>query len=129
MVAPIISVLTIWRSAHALLQDQDRHAAGARAGRPPRLPPVVGLVYADDEAGRLPAAIMKDACDRLIDLAAKSSHFGERPRIIAAGFAMDNIKALAFAEAEMPLHLVGPNLEDLITDFARRLVNSAKVIE
>ena len=89
----------------------------------------LGLVYADDNGGRLPAAIMKDARDRLIELAADSSHFGERPRMIAGGFAMDNMKALAFAEAEMPLHLVGPDLEDMVADLARRLVNSAKIIE
>ena len=89
----------------------------------------LGLVYADDDGGRLPAAIMKDARDRLIALAADSPHFGERPRMIAGGFAMDNMKALAFAEAEMPLHLVGPDLEDMIADLARRLVNSAKIIE
>ena len=89
----------------------------------------LGLVYADDDGGRLPAAIMKDARDRLIELAADSPHFGERPRMIAGGFAMDNMKALAFAEAEMPLHLVGPDLEDMIADLAKRLVNSAKIIE
>ena len=42
---------------------------------------------------------------------------------------MDNMKALAFAEAEMPLHLVGPDLEDMIADLAKQLVNSAKIIE
>ena len=40
--------------------------------------------------------------------------------MIAGGFAMDNMKALAFAEAEMPLHLVGPDLEDMIADLAAR---------
>ena len=42
---------------------------------------------------------------------------------------MDNMKALAFAEAEMPLHLVGPDLEDMVADLARRLVNSTKIVE
>ena len=63
---------------------------------------------------------MKDVRDRLIELAADSPYFGERPRIIAGGFAMDNMKALAFAESEMPLHLVGPDLEDMIADLAKR---------
>ena len=89
----------------------------------------LGLVYADDGGGRLPAAIMKDVRDRLIELAADSPYSGERPRILAGGFAMDNMKALAFAESEMPLHLVGPDLEDMIADLAKQLVNSAKIIE
>ena len=84
----------------------------------------LGLVYADEKDGRLPATIMKEARDRLGDLAEDFPHFSERPLALAGGFAMDNMKALAFAEAEMPLHLVRDELAEGLSDFARRTLST-----
>jgi CRISPR system Cascade subunit CasA len=89
----------------------------------------LGIVYADETGGRSPATIMKDARDRLSDLADDFPEFGERPLVLAGGFAMDNMKALAFAEAEMPLHLVREeSLASAFSRFASILVNSAKIV-
>lgn len=90
----------------------------------------LGLVYASDGGARLPARIMNEARKRLDELIDDAPGWEKRPTLLAGGFAMDNMKALAFAEAEMPLHLVrDDDLAERLSEFAGALVNSAKVVD
>jgi CRISPR system Cascade subunit CasA len=48
-------------------------------------------------------------------------------RLLAAGYDMDNMKARAFTEAELPLHTaIDPAMRDMLGDTARGLVQSAE---
>ena len=72
---------------------------------------------------------MGEARKRLAALDDDEPGCGTLSRLFAGGFAMDNMKALAFAEAEMPLHLAPEALAQSLAEFASILVKSAKVVE
>jgi CRISPR system Cascade subunit CasA len=102
------------------------HAAQGRIGYRQWL----GLVYKSDAGMRLPAAIMNDARERLEELSDEAPHWKEYATILVGGYAMDKAKALAFTEAEMPMHLVGDEaFANELAKFASVLVQSAKIID
>jgi len=87
----------------------------------------LGLVFEDD--GSRIARTVADAKRRLRDLG-RPWRFNSR--LLAGGYAMDNMKALAFAEVEMPLHDLDPALMQSVQFFAKLMVNgsseAAKII-
>ena len=82
----------------------------------------VGLVFQGNRA-RAADAIL-EAKDRLYEL---GRPWKDNSRLLAGGYAMDNMKALAFAEAEMPLHSVDPKLAQEVERFARIMVDAATI--
>jgi CRISPR system Cascade subunit CasA len=82
----------------------------------------LGFVFEGD--GARPADVILNAKDRLRNL---GPPWKDSSRLFAGGYAMDNMKALAFAEAEMPLHRLDPELAKDIENFARLMVNAASV--
>lgn len=102
------------------------HAPEARLGYRHWL----GLVYNASDNTRIPAKCIITARRRLQD-------FGcGRADIKAGGYAMDNMKALAFAEGVMPMHLVingDPALREEIgnalSDLATQFVEAARIAE
>lgn len=80
----------------------------------------LGLVFEGE--GRIPAATILTARKRLSDL---PRSWRSTSRLLAGGYAMDNMKALAFAEAEMPLHQLDPERARDIEKFARLMVKGA----
>ncbi len=86
----------------------------------------LGLVYRNPEATRLPAAAITSAKGRLTNLGRR---WEKTSRLLAGGFAMDNMKALAFAETELPLHCVGDAmLAEDIARLASLMVDAAGVV-
>jgi CRISPR system Cascade subunit CasA len=88
----------------------------------------LGAVYrSTDSSGRVgePAGAVTLALSRLLDLKINAS---EQARLFAAGYAMKQRKALAFAEAEMPVHVVSSAaLAEELSQLATRLVDAASV--
>jgi CRISPR system Cascade subunit CasA len=82
----------------------------------------LGFVFEGE--GKIPAAAITTAQRRLVDL---EEPWESSSRLLAGGYAMDNMKALAFAEAEMPLHQLDPALTKQIEICARLMVNAASV--
>lgn len=82
----------------------------------------LGFVFEGE--GKIPASTIRTAQRRLMDL---TRSWQDSSRLLAGGYAMDNMKALAFAEAEMPLHELDPDLARYIERFARLMVNAASV--
>jgi CRISPR system Cascade subunit CasA len=82
----------------------------------------LGLVYASADGSRLPASAVVEAQARLRNL---DTSYGRNARLIAGGYAMDNMKALAFAETEMPLHAADPDLANRLLTLADHLVKAA----
>jgi CRISPR system Cascade subunit CasA len=82
----------------------------------------LGLVFQGNKA-RAADAILR-AKDRLYSL---GRPWKDNSRLLAGGYAMDNMKALAFAEAEMPLHSVDPKLAQEIEKFARNMIDAATI--
>jgi len=83
----------------------------------------LGLVYASADGSRLPASAIVEAQTRLRNL---DSFYGRNARLIAGGYKTDNMKALAFAETEMPLHAVSdPDLANRLRILADHLVKAA----
>jgi CRISPR system Cascade subunit CasA len=83
----------------------------------------LGLVYASTDGYCLPAAAVVKAQTRLRNL---DSSYARNARLIAGGYAMDNMKALAFAETEIPLHAVADaELANRLRLFVDRLVKAA----
>lgn len=70
------------------------------------------------------ASTILNAKKRLTDL---GRPWRDNSRLLAGGYAMDNMKALAFAETEMPLHRLDPDLAKDVEKFARLMVNAASV--
>jgi CRISPR system Cascade subunit CasA len=91
----------------------------------------LGLVYRNVDETRLPAKIIIDACKRLKalekDLDAPQWH--GNPQLLAGGFAMDNMKPLAFAESEMPLHLAPDDLANAIGELASQFVAASRIVD
>ncbi len=66
----------------------------------------------------------------IADWPARSANVSDsdaRPRLFAAGYDMDNMKARAFVESEMPLPGAGPDAAKALSEVANRLVNAAGV--
>jgi CRISPR system Cascade subunit CasA len=80
----------------------------------------LGLVFQGTKAR--PAEAIVTAKNRLYSL---GPPWSDSARLLAGGYAMDNMKALAFAEAEMPLHSVDPKLTDDIERLARLMIDAA----
>ena len=83
----------------------------------------LGLVYASADGSRRPASAVVEAQTRLRNL---DSFYGRNARLLAGGYKTDNMKALAFAETEMPLHAVAdPDLANRLLTLADHLVKAA----
>jgi CRISPR system Cascade subunit CasA len=80
----------------------------------------LGLVFQGNGA-RAADAIL-GAKDRLYNL---GRPWKDNSRLLAGGYAMDKMKALAFAETEMPLHSVDPELAEEIEKSARNMIDAA----
>lgn len=63
----------------------------------------LGLVDESADGSRIPAGAVVEARSRLRDIGGTSM---TDARLIAGGYATDNMKVLAFAETEMPLHAI-----------------------
>ena len=83
----------------------------------------VGLVVGDAEGARKPARCVSDWHTRSADL----PEVGDS-RLLAAGYDMDNMKARAFVESEMPLPGTDPAAAEAFAIVARRLVAAAEII-
>lgn len=82
----------------------------------------LGLITTSPDGLRTPAAAV--AAWRVTDRRAQD--LGGRTRLLAAGYAMDNMKARAFVESEMPLPgAVDPQAQD---EFAQALVRAADLV-
>jgi CRISPR system Cascade subunit CasA len=112
--------LTPYYKSKANSNDPDLpvHAPAGRLGYRQWL----GLVFQGNKA-RAADAILR-AKDRLYNL---GRPWKDNSRLVAGGYAMDNMKALAFAEAEMPLHSVDPKLAQEIERFARNMIDAATI--
>ncbi len=86
----------------------------------------LGLVLATDDGLRKPAASVADwRSNRYRD--ADEDREGDRVRLLAAGYDMDNMKARAFVEAEMPLPaLPDTQAQERLDGLAERLVKAAE---
>jgi CRISPR system Cascade subunit CasA len=82
----------------------------------------LGLVFEGNRARAADAILI--AKDRLYNL---GRPWRDNSRLLAGGYAMDKMKALAFAEMEMPLHSVDPKLAQEIEKFARNMIDSATI--
>jgi CRISPR system Cascade subunit CasA len=78
----------------------------------------LGLLF--ESGRRIPATTILTAKKRLVDL---EEPWQDSSRLLAGGYAMDNMKALAFVEAEMPLHDLG--VAKHVELFARLMVNGS----
>jgi CRISPR system Cascade subunit CasA len=88
----------------------------------------LGMTYRNPEETSLPAGTVSDFLTmRVKDIEASAR---EGARIFAAGYAMDNAKALSFAEADMPLHATtDPALRSHIAGLAERAVAGTREVE
>lgn len=88
----------------------------------------VALVFGDDgDAGkalRAPAAVIPVARARLRDL-----RLPERPRLLASGFDMDNMKARGFVESQMPLHVFDDQVAAAAEQMIRTMVAAARNVD
>lgn len=81
----------------------------------------LGLVFEDPDKS-FPADAVVKAKSRLWDL---GSPWKDNSRLLAGGYAMDKMKALAFIEAEMPLHSLDPSHAADLQRLARLMVGAA----
>lgn len=85
----------------------------------------LGLAYDDSDELRVPAKVVTDFYVKRYAELPRS----ERPhlRLLAAGYAMDNMKPLDFAEATMPLIVTGSaETDNELRDVAHRFVDAAE---
>ena len=83
----------------------------------------LGLVLKDDAGLRLPAPTISTWRD------ARQPDVRIEPRLLAAGFDMDNMKARGFVESIMPLPAgPDPDAQTRLDHLARRLVRSAEAV-
>jgi CRISPR system Cascade subunit CasA len=81
----------------------------------------VGITLGDEAGTRRPARVVSDWRIRSVNLPSN-----EMPsRMLAAGYDMDNMKARAFIESEMPLPGTKPEAAEAFARVARRLVDAA----
>ena len=84
----------------------------------------LGLVMRDPDGLRLPAGAITTWRDQRERVAG-----GRAARLLAAGYDMDNMKARAFVEAEMPLPAASDDAtRSALDDLATRLVQSAMLV-
>jgi CRISPR system Cascade subunit CasA len=82
------------------------------------------FVLGDGAGNRKPAPCMSAWPERAADLAAGAR---ARTRLFAAGYDMDNMKARAFVESEMPLPgTIDDEANETFATFARRLVTASE---
>ncbi len=82
----------------------------------------LGLVLDSDDSLRKPAPIVTAWRD-------ENRPLGDRPRLLAAGFDMDNMKARGFVESEMPLPgATDPDERQRVDKLARALVRGAEAV-
>lgn len=86
----------------------------------------LGLVYSGQGQIKAAGAVV-EAKRRLLELEDNDSIGQEL--ILCGGYCVDDFDAVAFVEAEMPLHLVSDDLAQALAEFASVLVNSAKVVD
>lgn len=88
----------------------------------------IGLAISDDDNGQqLPAQTVNEFKRRAENLDRDAL---SRMRLLAAGYAMDNMKPLDFAEALVPLVITGNQRSDAhVGDVARRFVGAADLVE
>ena len=85
----------------------------------------LGLVLATDDGLRKPAQTVADWRNRYRD--ADGASESDRARLLAAGYDMDNMKARAFVETEMPLPaLADAQAQERLDGLADRLVKAAE---
>ena len=83
----------------------------------------VAIVLGDQAGSRRPARCIDDWRTRSGDIAPGQ----QRPRLLAAGYHMDKMKARAFVESEMPLPGTGRQAGETLAAVARRLVDAAGI--
>ncbi len=83
----------------------------------------VAIVLGDQAGSRRPARCIDDWRTRSADIASGQ----QRPRLLAAGYDMDNMKARAFIESEMPLPGSDPDAFETLAVVAPRLVDAAGI--
>lgn len=83
----------------------------------------VAIALGDDAGTRRPARTLSDWRLRSADISALRA----TSRLLAAGFDMDNMKARAFVEGEMPLPGTDPEAAHTLARVARRLVDAAGI--
>ena len=83
----------------------------------------VAIALGDDAGTRRPARSISDWRTRSASISLDRS----QPRLLAAGYDMDNMKARGFVESEMPLPGTDPEAAETIAKVARRLVDAAGI--
>jgi CRISPR system Cascade subunit CasA len=84
----------------------------------------VALALGDQAGSRRPARCIADWQRRLRNVPRQVRH---NARMLAGGFDMDNMKARAFSESEMPLPGTDPDVAAALSMLARGLVDAAEV--
>ncbi|MEW6266582.1 MAG: type I-E CRISPR-associated protein Cse1/CasA [Thermodesulfobacteriota bacterium] len=85
----------------------------------------LGLVLADPEEGRLPAAVISRYVAYVTEEAVPEAAGAESFRVWAFGYDMDNMKARGWSEAVMPLVLVPADRRQVFEDTAAALIRGA----
>jgi CRISPR system Cascade subunit CasA len=89
----------------------------------------VGLVLDNQGEGKLPADVVHAYRARAENLVGDDHDALPQTRLLVAGYAMDNMKPLDFAEALVPLVVTGTETGDKnVADMGRRLVASAELV-
>jgi len=83
----------------------------------------VAIALGDNAGTRRPARSISDWRMRSANISLDQ----DRPRLLAAGYDMDNMKARGFVESEMPLPGTNPEIADMLATIAGRLVGAAEV--
>jgi CRISPR system Cascade subunit CasA len=83
----------------------------------------VAIALPDTTGTRRPARCVDDWRQRSAEFPPEQV----RPRLLAAGYDMDNMKARAFVESEMPLPGGNPAAAEIVAEVARRLVEAAGI--
>ena len=81
----------------------------------------VAIAVGDEAGTRRPARSISDWRTRALNVLPS----GTSSRLLAAGYDMDNMKARAFVESEMPLPGTDPDAAEVLAKLARRLVDAA----
>jgi len=89
----------------------------------------LGLIYGSGDHARLPAACVTTFFTRAQNFEGNERSALVSCRLLAAGYAMDNMKPLDFAEALMPLIVTGhPESDKHVADLARGFVQAAELV-
>ena len=89
----------------------------------------LGLALKSEASLRLPARSVSEFYTRAQEFRGVEKQAAKNSRLVAAGYAMDNMKPLDFGEALMPLIVTGdPSDDGLVHDFAERFVKAADLV-